>query len=114
MLGSREWKIQISILDTRHYHNPHLFSYPVNVHELYEVGHISIQESDSSVFSIAATVNFLHPKHQCLQAVRSSTSLGKRSRAGLVAEKGHQAVRTTTASAVLPVPPHGIQIAWQP
>lgn len=28
--------------------------------------------------------------------------------------EGHEAVLTTTASAVLPVPPHGIQIVQQP
>lgn len=77
MLGSRGWKIQMSVLGTSPYHNPHLFSYAVNVHEQCEFGHISIQERGSSVSSTAATVNFLHSKYQCLQAVRSSTSLRK-------------------------------------
>lgn len=77
MLGSRDWKIEMSVLDTRPYHNPYLFSYPVHVHELYEVGHVSIQERGSSVSSIVATVNFLHPKYQCLQVVSSFRSLRK-------------------------------------
>lgn len=109
----------MSVLDTRPYHTPHLFSYPVNAHELYEVGHVSIQERGSSVSSIAATVNFLHPKYQHLQVVRSRagvvcTSQKTGSSAGMVAEQGHEAVLTTTVSAVLPVPPHGIPIARQP
>lgn len=83
----------------------------MNVHELYEVGHVSIQDRGSSVCFIAAIVNFLHPKYQCLQVVRSIRSLRK---SGLVAEQGHEAMLTTTASAVLPVPPQGIQIAQQP
>lgn len=64
MLGSRERKFQMSVLDTGLYHNPHLFSYTVNVHELHELGHISIQERGSSVSSTAATPNFLPPKYQ--------------------------------------------------
>lgn len=40
ILGSREWKIQMSTLNTSPDHNHHLFSYSVDVHEL----HTSIQE----------------------------------------------------------------------
>lgn len=114
ILGSREWKIQMSTLDTNPDHNHHLFSYSVNVHELHEVGHISIQErllcitySSHSEFSSPQI-----PMPLSDQELYISQNTG--SRAGLVAEQGHKAVHTTTASAVLPVPVRGAQVAQQP
>lgn len=113
ILGSREWKIQMSTLDTSPDHNHHLFSYSVTVQELHEVGHISIQERlplylcSHSEFSSPQT-----PMPSSGRELYMAQNTG--SRGGLVVEQGHEAVHTTSASAVLPVPPHGVQAAQQP
>lgn len=70
ILGSREWKIQMSTLDTNPDHNHHLFSYSVNMRL-----DTSAFKRGSYVLPSAATVNFLHYKYQCLQVTGSSTSL---------------------------------------
>lgn len=62
MPGSRAWKIQMRL-----YHNPRVFSYPVNVHKAHEVGQMSIQERGSPVSSVAATVNLIHPEYNAFK-----------------------------------------------
>lgn len=113
MPESRDWKIQMTVLDSRLHCNPHLFSYPVNVHGVHEVGHISIQERGSPVTSIAATVNSLHPKYKAFRCSGAPHLSETREHGRAGGRAGHGAARTTTASAALPVPPHGTQIAQQ-
>lgn len=85
----------------------------MNVHELHEAGHISIQERlplylcSHSEFSSSQI-----PMPSSGRELYISHNTG--SRAGLVVEQGHEAVHTTTAFAGLPVPPHGVQVAQQP